>query len=234
MRLKIALCDDDETIRKQISRQLAAFDRDIETDEYSSGNDLIVSGKFYDIYFLDIEMPGISGMEAAKKIRSAGENAFIIFLTSHTEFMQEAFKVRAFRFIEKPIDNAKLIEAFEEAKADISKNQKLAVKSQGNIIMVNTEDIICFEAFGDGTYIHTKNDVICTQMPLKHWMSEINENDFFQVHKSFAVALRHISAIGKNTVTMSYMKDEVPVARRKSAQLRQMYFEHIKANARYV
>ena len=103
--MRIAICDDEKIFRDQIKKYILEVSSDSSIDEYTCGDDLAGSESNYDIIFLDIEMPGISGIETAEKLRENGSDADIIFLTSHVEFVYEAFKVRAFRFLQKPIDH---------------------------------------------------------------------------------------------------------------------------------
>lgn len=83
---------------------------------YNNGTDLLKNIDKEYILILDIEIPEINGMKIAKIIRQNRKDIEIIFLTSHSELMSEAFKVKAFRFLNKPIDKKKLIEALDGAE----------------------------------------------------------------------------------------------------------------------
>ncbi len=234
MELKIAVCDDEAVVRSALINALETLDIVFKAKEYSSGSELVMSDEEYDLIFLDIEMDGINGMETAEQLRKKGCKSNIVFLTSHTEFMQAAFRVRAFRFLEKPVDKKMLEEAVMETCAELMQDKKIVVKSGGEVVTLNCEDIISLEAFGDGTYIYTKDDVICAQAQLKHLLAELESSGFIQVHKSYAVAFRHIRALNKSSVSMDFVKDEIPVSRRKYSQLKTSYFEFIRSNAKYV
>ena len=166
MELKIAVCDDEAVVRSALINALETLDIVFKAKEYSSGSELVMSDEEYDLIFLDIEMDGINGMETAEQLRKKGCKSNIVFLTSHTEFMQAAFRVRAFRFLEKPVDRKMLEEAVMETCAELMQDKKIVVKSGGEVVTLNCEDIISLEAFGDGTYIYTKEDVICAQAQL--------------------------------------------------------------------
>ena len=104
MRLKVAVCDDEKIICNEIKKRLLEIRPEFEVLLFSSGDELIKSDKNFDLIFLDIEMPQLDGMETAQILRKNHKNEYIIFLTSHSELMAEAFKVKAFRFLEKPIE----------------------------------------------------------------------------------------------------------------------------------
>ena len=234
MVLKIAICDDEALVRGDLISALGNLDIEFEVKEYSSGEELVRSEGVYDLIFLDIEMNGINGMETAEQLRKKGCKSNIVFLTSHTEFMQAAFRVRAFRFLEKPVDRKMLEEAVSETCSELRQEKKIVVKSAGEMVTVNCEDIISLEAFGDGTYIYTKDDVICAQAQLKNLLADLDDGSFIQVHKSYAVAFGHIRALNKTSVSMDFLQAEIPVSRRKYSQLKTRYFEFIRSNAKYV
>lgn len=234
MVLKIAVCDDEAAVRGDLIKALGTFGINVDIKEFSSGSELADSDAVCDLIFLDIEMPGMNGMETAEQLRKKGCRSNIVFLTSHTEFMQAAFKVRAFRFLEKPVDKKMLEEAIRETCAELCQDRKIVVKCAGDMVTVNCDDIISLEAFGDGTYIYTKDNVLCTQAQLKKLLADLGNDSFIQVHKSYAVAFGHIRALNKNSVSMEYLKDEIPVSRRKYPQLKESYFQFIRSNAKYV
>ena len=119
MTYKIAVCDDEQIFGDDVVKKLKEQSEHCEISEYISGEELLNSSMEFDMIFLDIEMTGINGINAAFTLRERGYDGMIIFLTSHTEFMPDAFKVKAFRFLDKPLDSEKFNEAFSEAKKEI-------------------------------------------------------------------------------------------------------------------
>lgn len=104
--------------------------------------------------FLDIEMTGINGINAAFALRERGYDGIIIFLTSYTEFMPDAFKVKAFRFLDKPLDSEKFYKAFSEAKKEIMNTEHILLSYiSGKTVYLKLADIVYLEAYGDRTYI---------------------------------------------------------------------------------
>lgn len=234
MNINIAVCDDDPSMRKEIVRLLESFRNDLEITQFSSGEELISSKNEFMIIILDIEMPGINGLETAMRIREKDEKAIVIFFTSHISYMQDAFKVRAFRYLEKPIVIDKFSEAFLGAVSEIESRRHVVINVQKGTRVVDYNDIVCLEAFGDGIYIYTKDEVICSYVTLKDMLKKLGENDFFRVHKSFAIALRYVVSINKTDVEMRYIKHTVPISRRNMTDFKKSYFEYVEANARYV
>jgi len=234
LRLKAAICDDEKTIRDELSMTLKKIKKDISIEEFPSGEELLGSIEHYDVIFLDVEMQGIDGMETAKRIRRKDVKSYVVFLTGHMEFIQDAFKVRAFRYLNKPINIKDLSETISDIEDEIQDNAQFIFKSNGGLVSLKYEDVVCVEAFGDGIYVYTKDKVYTSPMSLKKCIAELGEKQFIQVHKSYVVAYRHIKAVNKTFVDMNYVKETVPVSRRKYQILKNNYYEYVHENAKYV
>lgn len=232
MKLKVAVCDDEIIIAKEISKELTQLCPDYSVDIFTDGKDLINTEIHYDLIFLDIDMPQLDGMQTAEHIRANGNGEYIIFLTSHTEFMPDAFKVKAFRFLIKPIDHEKFNEAVIQAEKEILNDEKVSISEKGKTRLVSIKDIVCVEAFGDGTYVHTKYEAIENNKTLKYWKGVLGNEHFFQTHKSYIVAFRYVKCIGVSDIEMQFMTEKPLVSRRKQSEFNQMFFNYVKRNAR--
>ena len=114
----VLLVDDEEQFLKVLSQRLEG--RGIKVDTSTSGEDALkrVEGKDFDAIILDLAMPGISGLETLKRIRSENPDVQIIMLTGHSSVEKgvEAIKAGAVDFLEKPADLNKIMEKISEAK----------------------------------------------------------------------------------------------------------------------
>ncbi len=155
---------------------------------------------------LDIEMPEIDGMSAAATLRDRNKNTYILFLTNHEEIMREAFAVRAFRFFSKPVNPAELYGALTEIENEIFCSVKLSVFSGGVHSVIRLSDIVYLEAYGDGTYIFTKNNVYDTKNQLVYWRRFLEGRGFFQVNRTIIVAVDKIDSYTCRTVTVRDME----------------------------
>lgn len=230
MNLNVALCDDDNAFCEEISQFLYHLRPDYNIEIYNSGKELVDSGNFYDLIFMDIKMPEINGIKAAEILRKKKHKEYIVFLTYHPEFMQEAFKVNAFRFLSKPPEPEKIREAVWEAEKDIINTSKIEISNNAQTIFIDLKDIICFEAFGDGTYIYTKNEILVSNKPLKYWINKLGNEHFCHVHKSYFIALRYVKSICSNEINMNFMKQPVPVSRRKLSGFKTSISKYIDLN----
>lgn len=100
--MKIAICDDEQVMMEHICELVKQYRPDYMVELYGCGEALLEDAQLYDLIFLDIEMPSINGMEVAENLRKMQYSGEIIFLTGYMEYIQEAFKVRAFRYLQKP------------------------------------------------------------------------------------------------------------------------------------
>lgn len=227
--IRIAVCDDEKIICDNLVNNLKKLSgsNKYEISVFYDGNIFFASKQHYDIILLDIEMDNTNGMEIAYKLRKSEQDSYIIFLTSHSEFMPEAFKVNAFRFLEKPLKISALEEAIHSAVKQIIENGCILVRTKNRTIKLQEKDIICFEAFGDGTYIYTKKEVIETRYSLKYWMEHLNNMYYFQTHKSYIVALQYVKSIKSFEIEMNYLKNSLPVSHRKIKQFKESLLNYI-------
>lgn len=233
LNLQIAICDDEPIIANDIKERLLQDKPDYLIDLYQSGKELLDAKKEYDLIFLDIEMPGMSGMEVAVELRTRRYEGDLVFLTSHTEFMPDAFKVRAFRFLQKPIVDTALKEAVDEAEKEIMNYKKILVHTTDGTRLLSIKDIIYFETVRNYTYIHIKQGEIETRKTLREWMELIGNEHFYQAHKSYVVALRYIETIASDGITMKYANGKIPISRRKIKEMKDIFFTYVKKYAMF-
>lgn len=234
LQLEVAICEDDKIMREDIQRRILELRPDYAIDTYHIGEDVLLAKKSYDIIFLDIEMPGKDGMTIAKELRAQKYEGHIIFLTSHTEFMPDAFKVKAFRFLEKPIQMEDLEETLTESEKEIFVEKKVILADYGAEVLVNLSDILYIEAQKNKTVVYTSREVVETNYTLKYWLQELGTVDFFQVHKSYIVSLRHIRNVEVNCVSLHGTDVKVPVSRRNASVVKNVFFNYIKMNAKFM
>ena len=130
--IKIAICDDLDSCRKQLSQIIKDYaslhsELQIDCSVYDYGEELIVTANKiggFDIYFLDIVMPGLNGIDLGSALRDGGYNGKIVFLTSSEEYAIESFKVKPFNYILKPIEKDKVVSALDEVISALSSKKE--------------------------------------------------------------------------------------------------------------
>lgn len=234
--MRIGICDDETIIREGVMELCKEF-KDLNLIQYeivrfSSGDELLKYEEQIDILFLDIQMKGTNGLKTAVKIRDKEDNMIIIFLTGYTGYMQEGYKVRAFRYLLKPIKEEEFMKVMGEAIGELKKNAKAILIKGSNMQYVKIKDILYIEYINEKrcTLIRTINYCYESTTSMIEWEAILNNGDFFRVHKSYIVNMEFIKEIG-NGVTMDN-EERVEVSFRQVGKLKKACREYRRRNAR--
>ena len=111
---KIAVCDDEEKILEKTKRLIREWNPEVEVRGFSSGKELMENYEPYEAIFLDIDMPGMNGIETGKAIRRIDKGTKIVYLTAYRDYVAGAFGVHAFQYLLKPISEKKMGKVLEE------------------------------------------------------------------------------------------------------------------------
>ena len=117
--MQIAICDDEKSIGLILEEKIKKLLPDAVIETYLSGDELIASGCKPDMLFLDIQMPGMNGMETARILRQKNERMVLIFVTAVEEYVFEAFDVAAFHYLVKPFSDEKFEEVVKIGRAHV-------------------------------------------------------------------------------------------------------------------
>lgn len=147
-----AICDDEKAFRYEISGLVCKYmkSRNIEiyTDSYANGTELLKSEKEYDVIFLDYQMEGINGIETAEKLRETNSDSVIIFISAYPAAALDAYEVKTFRFLVKPVDESKLFKALDDYIRSIDFDNILLLNTHEGNFKLKMSEIIYLE--GDG------------------------------------------------------------------------------------
>lgn len=209
MAWKIALCDDEQMICEQLKSYLERFSQErreeFQLAEFHSAEMLLAEKQDFDILLLDIQMGGMTGMNAARELRKRGSKAVIFFITSMTHYAIEGYEVHAFSFLAKPL----LYEVFAERMGDAvrglkkSAGQSLQFSTAEGLIRVNTNEVSYIESFRHEIrfvcegFSFTEGEVSLSGLEQK-----LTGCGFFRVHKSYLVNMRNIRLIRETEIDM--------------------------------
>ena len=117
--LRLAICDDDAKVVEQIRNIADQYFKDTQMNSaveiYQDGSQVLKKAGGSDIFFLDIEMPGMSGIQVAQELRANNKRAKIIFVTGYEEYQSAAFQLHAFSYLIKPFTAEDIKRQLEEA-----------------------------------------------------------------------------------------------------------------------
>ena len=152
--MEVAICDDEKIFREEIKQMLIKYKTEkricIDIYEFESGEDLLASNLIFDVVFMDYQMAGMNGLDAARALRNKNSICSIIFVTAYPEFILESFEVQPFRFMVKPLSEEKIYEALDNYIKQQKLLYPLVIIDNGEQKSIKAQDIIYLE--GDGKY----------------------------------------------------------------------------------
>ena len=196
--MRIAVCDDNP---KELERIKGCFCRiqgyDLVCSYFDSTSTVMeilkTENSPYDLYILDIEMPGMNGLKLAKSIREKDSRALFVFLTSYTRYMKDVFDVVTFDFIEKPISDEKLLQILERAATYLNiTSQHFSFGYRASRYSLKYDRILYIEKKGRQALIHTFEDVYKTNMTLEEIWKQLNPKSFVHIHSSYIMNLYNL------------------------------------------
>lgn len=235
--MNIAICDDDKNFRALLEDQCRNYydERKVPLNifSFSTGEELLENPLLFDLVFLDVEMGIINGIDTGKALKQRNPHNIIIVITSYDSYLDDAFKIQAFRFLSKPIDLLRLYKALDDV-SDLIKNDIIIfydIEAKQNT-RIYANDIIYLEIVKKKTKIVTVKGVYYSREKMNFWKSKLNGISFVCPHTSFLVNLDY-SINHSRTQLVLAKKDadgniieryEISIAPRKQAEIKRMFF----------
>lgn len=193
-----------------------------------------------DVVFLDIQMPGKSGLELLTELPL--KNFEVVFVTAHNEYMLQALQYSAADYLLKPVDEDRLMEAVQRVEKRLQSGKKeernkallhnlgnagnpaemrLCLPTLKGFIVLKLEDIIYCEAERSYTVFHLENNkTVLVSKPLFDYDNLLKDTSFLRIHKSFLINLLHVKEYQRGEGGLVIMSDnaEIEVSRRKKDQ----------------
>ena len=217
--MRIAVCDDEKVFRDVLLEYLKPYREDrpeLSVTEFCSGEDLVAAyerEERFDLIFFDVEMTGITGVEAAGIIRGMDSAALFVFVTSHIRYVSEAFVLNAFQFLVKPVSKDLFDREFlraEESYRKLRYKYKLSYKT--NTVFLELGDIYYIETFGRKLKVVTKKDEYVCLGSIGEEERKLSGYNFVRSHKGILVNLRHVFRPEETRLTLSEGRS-VPLSR---------------------
>ncbi|MFJ8082594.1 LytR/AlgR family response regulator transcription factor [Streptomyces sp. NPDC096205] len=188
-----------------------------------------------DVVFLDIQMPGLDGLDLARLLTGFAHPPLVVFVTAHEDFAVQAFDLDAVDYVLKPVRRERLAEAVRRA-ADLRGTaapripvhepdpDHIAVELGGVTRFVAVADITHVEAQGDYARLHTPQGSHLVRIPLSTLEERWRARGFVRIHRRHLVALRHIGELRLDAGSVSVMvgAEELQVSRRHARELRDL------------
>lgn len=233
--MHIAICDDDRDELLRISSILDTYKQERKTsisyEAFHSATELLSTAKAgkYDLYLLDILMPGVNGMETAQEIRSFDQDTSIVFLTSSPEFAVQSYRYKAQDYLLKPAKPANIFPLLDILIAKTRKPQDcLGVKTKTGMARILFSDLAYVEVVNKRVYFHMSDGGVReAAASLAEFESILLSRPYFvRTHRSYIVNLLQIGELaGSEAITLSGKK--VPISRQNFTKVRDAYIEQL-------
>lgn len=174
-----------------------------------------------DLLFLDINMPGMSGMEMLKELRLPPK---VIFTTAYSEFALESYSYNAIDYLLKPFEFERFRMAVEKAEDHILNRQKphsfFFIKDGFKNIKLNYEEVLFIKGSGNYLDIHTAGKIFSPRMTFPDIASKLPSSQFIRVHQSYIINLNAVDKIENNQIYIQEHKIPVSSSYRESLMKR--------------
>lgn len=235
--MRIVFCDDDPVILAQIQKYVKEYFEkqggvQPEYAFYRTGDALIRSQERADIAFLDVEMPGVSGIHAGAKLKERNPRIKIFIVTAYPDYLDEAMRFQVFRYLSKPIDKNRLFRNLKDALYAYNiESQEFSIATNEGIFIRRSEEIIYVETSQRKTIVHTTDACFVSSQNMDYWKHTLILPCFFSTHRSFIVNMQFVYSIGKDTVILRHKEANIEVflSRRKFTQFKDTYLMYLES-----
>ena len=234
--IQIAICDDDMATTSQIEEYI----RQIEIEQHiqvqyriffdgKSFMQSVESGEVYDLIYLDVEMPLMKGLDAAKKLREMEISSLIIYISNYETYCESMIETEPFRFLRKPINDVDLFRKyFMSAYKKLENRNEYYTYSYKKIHhKININDIMYFESNNRKICIHTngnqENNTFYGQLDKVEKELESKSCTFIRIHQSYLVNSTYINTVQHDAVILEN-KDELSISEKRQKEIQRKLF----------
>jgi len=227
--VRVVIVDDEAPARSELRHLLDAHERVEVVGEASSAREAAELALGCDAIFLDIELAGASGLDAARLLQGDASPPAIVFVTAHAEYAVDAFAVEAFDYLLKPVDPerlARVLERLAGRRPAVREPRKIPVVAGGRTELIDQERVHYIQAEGDYTRVHTYDRSYLSTASLRELESALPPERFIRIHRSFLVNLARVASVrrsGGDRLCLELddaRRTKLDVARRQAARVR--------------
>ncbi len=208
--VKIALVDDEGYYLEKEKKITELFfsskgiDCEIQTFQNSEWFIMGLEEERYDLYVLDVEMPGKNGLEAAKSIRRHYPDPVIIFVTNFVEYAVDAYEVNTYRYIPKELLEKKLPETYETLLSQLLEREEnyYIIEVKNSLEKISSRKIQYLKKEGKYTVLVHQGQESRVRKALTAVVEELNAREFIMIDKSYAVNIRHVMSLKDQRIRM--------------------------------
>ena len=237
--MRIAVCDDDQQILFSVLSQLVSYQEQRQTKLscqcFENAMDLLASLEHenYDLLFLDVLMPGLNGIQAAREIRQRNENIKIVFLTSSPEYAVESYSVQATNYLLKPATEERLFPILDQLADWLRKPEEaLTIQTHGSVFRLPYGKIEYIEVMSKTLYFYLTDGSIkeVRGSLFEYEPALLARPGFCKIHRSYLVNFSWVTEVHQGELLTASGR-RVPIARSAYKQVRTAYTEFLFEDA---
>jgi DNA-binding LytR/AlgR family response regulator len=206
------IIDYNEHSRDTLNQMIARIDDLYVSEEFDNALDAFnyLQGNKVDILFLEVEMPGISGIELVRNLRA--KNLIIIFTTSKRDYASDAYDLDATDYLIKPVSGGRFMQAVNKAREILMQRKKetgsveidyLFIRDSAIVRKIKMEDILYAQAMGDYVRFHTYDKLYVIHGKLKNAEARFSPAKFVRIHRSYIICLSRIETVEDGGITIN-------------------------------
>lgn len=229
--IRVAVVDDEPLARSGVIARLSACEELVLAGEYIDGPSALngFSAQAVDLAFIDIQMPGMSGLDVLAALPPA-HRPLAILLTAHDSFAVRAFALNAVDYLLKPVDDDRFAEALQRARqllawrdlehGDVQEPQRpdawlerFSVRIGRRAVFIRAADVQWIEADGDYATLHVRSRTYIVREPLHRLATRLDPAQFIRVHRSTIIQLDQVAELQPltNRDAMLRLQDGTPL-----------------------
>lgn len=229
--LQIAVCDGDEIMGEKLKQLIELR---LQKEEgyrvwvFATGRQLLESGVSFDIFFLDIDLKDINGIDMARQLRQESE-AVIVFVTALKEYIFDAFDVQAFQYLLKPIDEQKFFQVLDKAVAEckiVKQSEPLVIRVKGVYQNVPKENILYAENDARKIILHLRGEQIAYYSKMSE-LEGLLGRQFFRCHRGYLVNLGAVKSYDTGSIQIKN-GETILMAKQKYGDFVTAYMEYLR------
>lgn len=230
--LQIAVCDDDRSMGEYL-KQLIIYrlskESNYKISVFSSGKELLDAGVNFDIFFLDIELKDINGIDMARRLRQES-GAVIVFVTALKEYVFDAFDVQAFQYLLKPIDEKKFFQVLDKAMIEcrtMKQTEPLVIRVNGAYRNIQKNKIQYVENEGRKVALHLKDEQQIVYYAKMGELETLLGKQFFRCHRGYLVNLSEVQSYDIGNIQLKN-GENILMAKQKYSEFVMAYMEFLR------
>lgn len=230
--MRVAICDDQKETAQCLETLLISKSSLFEVDIFYTPRKLLaaINDGAYDFLFLDIEMPGMSGIEVAEEIRKIDAQIPLVFLTSYKQYMPEVFSLQTFDYLLKPITKEKLLPVIDRIIKYLAIEDRYFLFEYKKVsYKLPLSTILYFEKEKRMVLVHTTTGVYKLVMKTSELLQHLT-TDFIQIHHSYIVNSRYITQLTARSLLIENqeIRQELPISRKFTKTVREQFLNQLK------